>query len=572
MLDTCAVAYKLQQLGDELTGCSDDDKAKVTNRIFETIRLTSTIEWVRKCGGNVSQYIQELEDFLGINCTCSITDGTPIFNNSPNKDFVIQGCNVSKTTVGLTDTYTINNYTFRVTANAAQNIVTITSPQLSSCEYSQQINVDLDNLYAAVKAKVVNLTEWQFWANNIKKAYTPTNDQLACMGLTLGQWNALNYADSQALIWNKICGCCSTCNAVVSNLTEVKQGANILLDWDNNVGVASVDIYLNNIFVSTVLAPLSDYLLLGAANGNDNTVKLISKCADGSIGNSISITFAESGCPVIPAPIGVSSPPLVDYTCPFDLTALLTLPPPVGLTYEWHNANNTMPISVVANPTAVVNGNYFVFLKDVNGCYSLPVQIIVDCRDGASCSAPQNVSAVKKFADIVVSFDSAAFPPPANSYTVKRRKQSDPDVGGSYTTIGTPTFNVGLGRWTIADSSYSNNVLYVYRAISNCVGGGLYQDYQYAWIPCPVVTLTQHTTSVDYSVIPNNGDVSQIIIEIWDNAETTLIDSDTYVPVFTNPTTGTFTGLITATTYKIREIIKIGTYTKTCSFETITTL
>jgi len=50
-----------------------------------------------------------------------------------------------------------------------------------------------------------------------------------------------------------------------------------------------------------------------------------------------------------------------------------------------------------------------------------------------------------------VKFQSAAYPPPANSYTVYRRLATDPDVGGSYTTIGTPVWNATLSRWVIAD-------------------------------------------------------------------------------------------------------------------------
>jgi hypothetical protein len=165
----------------------------------------------------------------------------------------------------------------------------------------------------------------------------------------------------------------------------------------------------------------------------------------------------------------------------------------------------------------------------------------------------------------IITFNSATTPPP--SYLVKRRLAVDPDVAGSYTTIGTPVFNAGTNKWQIVDNTIAFNTLYVYKAESQCADGSRPSAfYQFANFNCPSVTITPQSNSIDYSFTPVGGQVSQYIVELYDSTETTLISSNTYVPAFPSPITGTFTGLTTNTTYKVRVKMNIGLIQNACTF------
>jgi hypothetical protein len=83
----------------------------------------------------------------------------------------------------------------------------------------------------------------------------------------------------------------------------------------------------------------------------------------------------------------------VSNVCPSSTVNLITLTTASsGITYEWHSANNTNSSSIVASPTAVGVGSYYVFAKNAGNCYSpnaANVSVTIN-----SCSSPDTITAM----------------------------------------------------------------------------------------------------------------------------------------------------------------------------------
>ncbi len=244
---------------------------------------------------------------------------------------------------------------------------------------------------------------------------------------------------------------------------------------------------------------------------------------------------------------------------------------PVGITAEYHNLANTNASSLVADATQVSDGSYYIYAKNADGCYSLPVNVIIVCSTETACSAPQNMQLTALTGSFRVRFQSAAYPPPLNSYTVKRRLSSDPDVPGSYTTIGTPTWNAVVSRWEIRDLTAVNNTLYTYRAISNCESSAPYIDFEFANIVCPTITFTFNTDTIDYEFTNPTGEIDKYETSIYEADGVTLIHTDTHIPAFPVPIQGTFIYLTAGTNYVVKNKIYIGTYSVSCASQSVTT-
>ena len=57
------------------------------------------------------------------------------------------------------------------------------------------------------------------------------------------------------------------------------------------------------------------------------------------------------------------------------------MPSQTDYTLEWHNANNTLPASLLSN-LIVGTGTYYLFEKSPNGCYSASTAFVVTDRPG----------------------------------------------------------------------------------------------------------------------------------------------------------------------------------------------
>lgn len=579
LIDRCCVLAALVELQKRTeTDCTPDEKELTASTIVEALSLLEIAELSANCGEDPSDYISKLEKLLGCLCTCNCAEGTPIIGTTPSSDVIIEGCNVSSSENGLTTTYTIENYEYVVSIAPNGGALVAASATLEDCTKTQLITFDISVVYSQIKTLAnASNTEADFWASIINKALRSIDPN--CLGLTVSQWQALTFAGKIEALLAKICVCCSDCGATVTDTNVANTGADVTLSWQGE-DTFGFDVYLDGVLKATILssawgADVYNYTFIGAADGLEHHWNILSLCNRSEIGQTAEGTFQYMGCPEVASTLMVDeliTDGVASGTCMFDLTTLVSLSNP--LTAEWHTANNTLEGSLVSNPASVGGGTYYVFNKNGDDCYSLGTRITIDCTEEGSCTAPQNLEVVVfGIYNFFVKFQSAAYPPPANSYTVKRRLASAADVGGSYTTIGTPVWNASLNRWVIADVTAVDNTLYVYKAISNCASTEPSVTFVYVNSVCPEMVLYPSDTTVDYTFTPPVGGTAQTIeVKIYDSSGTTLIHTDTHNTPFSTPTEGTFIYLVQNTTYKVRitVIYDDGSY-KDCSFQSFTT-
>lgn len=558
LIDECCVNARLVELNARLrAGCTEKEKTLISNQILDALNLLKLIELAGDCGTDAGTYISELETLLGCVCTCNCAEGTPIINNNPSRDVIISGCNVTKETVGLTDSYTIDKFEYVVGVVDNGGALVVSAAVQSDCVKTQTITFNISAVYSQIK-NLANADDIQasFWASVINK-------MLLGVGGCISGWDAMSFRQRIEAINNAICACCN-CSATINASFTSKIGADVEIQWEDT-GEFMVDIYLDGVFKGRVLSSVQAFLFINAADGDQHTWVLVPVCSNNKFGVISTGTFAYLGCPSIAPPVVSSNN--VNAACPYDLTGLESTPP-AGITIEWHTANNTNASSLVPDATNVSAGVYYAFAKDSDNCYSTATVVTVVCIAETSCTAPQNLLVSSITGGFLVQFQSASSPPPSNSYTVKRRLQSDPDVDGSYTTIGTPSFNASSSRWEILDATASNNVLYVYKAISNCGGSPPatpYITYEFANLQCPTLTIVPAETTLPYSFTHVGGGVTKYEVRLYDSTGTTLLATNSHTPAFPTPVTGSFSGLSANTSYRIQVTVYIGTYTKTCT-------
>lgn len=88
---------------------------------------------------------------------------------------------------------------------------------------------------------------------------------------------------------------------------------------------------------------------------------------------------------------------------------------------------------------------------------------------------------------------------------------------------------------------------------------------------CPVVTYTPATTSIAFSFL-SDANTQTYTVELWDELGNNLISSQSYISSSVTTYAGSFTGLTTATIYKLRVTINIANVITTCAFTVQTTL
>ena len=574
-VDLCCIYDKLAEINLQLgDNCSASKKESLIDVTFDALRLLKTIELGASCGEDVSDYIEQLESLLNCKCSCSANTGTPVVNNTPVKNFAITGCNVVKTTVGLTDNYQIENCDYEIKVNPAASFLTISAPVLTDCVKVQQLDFNVAGLYAAVKAIINTTTEYNYWASIVNQTLNDIPvDLLVCLGLTTEQWNAKTFREKVLTMLTKFCTTpSSTCTATISNNTSTLSGKNTILNWDLGTGAAepfSVNIFIDNKFQSEVLSPSKSFLLIGFNDGVVHNYKLIAHCSNGAVGNTIAGTFSFTGCPAIPAP-SLSSNNVQNATCPFNLNALVT--PIAGLSIEWYNSSVQSAGNLVPNPAAVTSGTYFAYQVDVNRCSSPSSQTIIACQTAANCTEPLGLMVERGGANttsVLITFNSPSNPAP--SYLVKRRISSNPDVAGSYTTIGAPVFNASINKYQIVDNGAAVNTLYVYKAESQCTDGGRPSAfYTFAIIPCPALTLSTTTSTITYNFAANTGQVDKFIVTLYDGNSNPLTTKQ-HLPAFASPVTDIFTGLAPNTVYYVAVKAYIGTFEQSCSQQMVQT-
>lgn len=143
-IDFCCVFEKLSELNIKLSkDCTDEERETTSNKILEALMLMEVAQLAAGCGKDPSEYIEQLQELLNCRCGgCDCPDGTPIINNDPCLDFVIEGCNVSKSTNGLTTTYTIDNYEYLLEVEPNGGVLTMSAPVLDGCTKKQTLVFD----------------------------------------------------------------------------------------------------------------------------------------------------------------------------------------------------------------------------------------------------------------------------------------------------------------------------------------------------------------------------------------------------------------------------------------------
>lgn len=545
VLDFTCIYPKLIKLNNNLKNCSEAEKSDTSDIIFDVLRLLTVINITLSSGEDASDYITELEKLLGCSCTCECNASSPVINNAPAGSVVIDGCNVVKTTVGLTDHYQIENYAYIVSVDPTQSIISISAPSLTSCVKTQQLSINVAALYAAMKTQINSPSEYNYWASILSLSIDSLNP--ANIGLTLMEWQALSFGGKIQALIAADGGGSGSCTASVT-ATVASSGINAVFTLAIS-NAYNLDIYADNVLRGTVLASATSFTLNGFADGNAHTYQLVPRCSSGQAGSALNGNFTFAGCPDI-QPLNVTSNNISGATCPYSLTSnIVSLP--VGITAEWHTANNTLPGTLVSNAASVNSGVYYGFAKNSSGCFSLSVQVQVVCAAVSPCSAPQNLTLARISGTTLVQFDSAAFPPPANSYTVKRRRTSDPDISGSYTTIGTPGFNSGSGKWEISDSSPIAFTLYSYLAQSNCGGTTPSVQNNFGFAASESIVVTPASDRFHLSVGGSALPTHQVQFDLLNGAGTVQLDTVT-LNTGVSTVTGDFFYLTPGTNYRIR--------------------
>ena len=153
IIDLCCVQAKWDELAARLdSDCTDAEAEATRNIIIESQFYVTAAQGAANCGTDPSDWISKLELLLGCVCTCNCNEGTPIIDNTPAKDFLIEGCNVEKETVGLTDNYTINVYDYTLVNDDTTGVLSVTDVAQDGCTKEQRINIDVDAILAMVPA------------------------------------------------------------------------------------------------------------------------------------------------------------------------------------------------------------------------------------------------------------------------------------------------------------------------------------------------------------------------------------------------------------------------------------
>lgn len=567
IIDYSCIEPRLEKLGKDLDkACNDKDRSEINNTIFSVLWLLTKIQIRLGAGNDASDDISLLETILGCSCTCDCNASSPIINSTPSSNIIIEGCNVAPQVIGLTTHYTINAYNYIVSVDPNQAVITITAPALSGCTKTQAISLNLPLLYTQIKNQIASNVEYSFWGGVISSSLIGVD--ASCLGLTSTQWGNLSFQGKIQAVINKICSDTGSCGATVTG-SVAKNGTDAVFTFAMVAGYY-LEIYVDMVLRGTVLAGSTTFTVPGVANGVLHQYVLIPRCQNGDRGIPYASSFQYLACPDI-EPISVSSNNVNGVACPYNLTALVAALP-AGITAVWHTANNTNANTLVGNPAAVNSGVYYGFAKNVDNCYSIGVQVQVICAAASDCSEPQNLAITYIGGGALVQFQSAAFPPPANSYTVKRRLSSDPDVSGSYTTIGTPSFNSTSGRWEILDASAFFYTLYSYKAISNCASTSPSVQALFAFGVCGGTTLTPTIDTIGYTVAGSILPSHQVKFLLYNSDGTILLQTATLTTTSLMHS-GTFLYLTPNTTYQIKTDLYLGSYLVShCNTTIVTTL
>lgn len=89
IIDECCVFEKLEELNLQVqSDCTQPQKDATASTIVNALWLKSLADLAVNCGGDPSDFITQLENILGCQCTCNCNSGTPIIGTNGNGDFI----------------------------------------------------------------------------------------------------------------------------------------------------------------------------------------------------------------------------------------------------------------------------------------------------------------------------------------------------------------------------------------------------------------------------------------------------------------------------------------------------
>lgn len=135
------------------------------------------------------------------------------------------------------------------------------------------------------------------------------------------------------------------------------------------------------------------------------------------------------------------------------------------------------------------------------------------------------------------------------------------------------TFSTVSGTATTETvTGLSDNLLYNFRIVTNCPGGVPAPSTVITKIniTCPTVSTTPTDITIPYSFSEIGGDVDGYVVKLFNSAGTAEVT--TSVPTGTTTRSGTLTGLVASTNYKLRVVPSAGSIIKNdCPFISVTT-
>ena len=437
------------------------------------------------------------------------------------------------------------------------------------------------------------------------------NYDLGCFGS--GPCNPADFKALMQLVINKICfiqNCsdckddcypCATTPVVGAALTSYS------LPGDTIVPIAPVFYYTNQFGDLVTMMPLTDYVI-AIGNKVNSLVTTITAIQGTLIQYNTRITLLEQAAPpvfVIPTITPVCVLPQVSTTITLVLASLeqqfcqlrtATGTPnqiftslgkqPAGLANSPSLANpltvmSALPgfVSTVQNESDTIS-NIWVTLSDMR----LAVQNIVNNYIPSVCSSigltmfgtyDSNSNSVTVYVTGTIPMGFVNTYNAGTPFTITDANNASTTTnidiisilntqGGYNITLGNTLLNGLTNLSILAQPNFTNTA-----SSSQCQSVLSYTIVNQG--SCPVVTYTPAVTTIGFA-FTSDANTQTYTVEIWDAVGVAIISSQSFISTSVNTYTGSFVGLTTATTYKLRVTIDIANVITTCAFTVETTL
>jgi len=495
----CGAFQCLEALYKQRDSCSGAQQAAANEAINQATFLITIISV-----GQQATCDEDVSDYIDqleqlLGCDCGCEIGEG-FSRTPVESYQINGCNTTYSKNGLTNVWNIDNYEYVVQLQDGNtSYFSITAPSLNGCTKYQTMNFNITEL--------------------AKSLITLFKDNVTIKEL---YWNI------DAERWRQVNPKCLTTPLTWSTMTdlEIKQ---LIIDkicaaqsgGGGSTGTNSPTLQLN-----CGAAVFSSNFVSGQPSSGIVTIPVVVTGYNGTVSGTITGTNFSGTLQTTNVTLATTQ---LSFLVNYDGGGVAS------------QRNLTVNIAGAANTVACV--------------------VSAQVTNLSTCSAPLSLAVTRGVSGNIISFAPATSAPA--SYQVLRRYFGSVDAPGSYTTIGTPTYNSGTGLFSIVDATapVDNNV-YIYKAVSLCADGSRPFAFTYfANMTCPndvAYTVTNNSISFSFTNSGVGGDVNRYEVSLWNISQTVQIGgTQTFTTVFPSPMTGIFTGLAINTNYFVKIVQRI---------------